>query len=253
MEYSAHGMIWRRSSSVGACRLRASVTGSSKSQSLRMAAGSPTVLTVILRALIPMPHGALSVRMAFITALAFASGSPMPMNTTLEMRPTPGCCARRQTCSTMRPVVRLPSTPSRPDAQNLQPTGQPIWLETHAVRRSSLGIITHSVSRPVATPSTGSDTDSPPGAGQPTSSLRVPSVASRLRSSEPCRNTISWASMSRLAFERLVIRSMSTTPLPYTQSISCLAANLGMPRAPHQASRPAASNSKNAACAAVTS
>ena len=210
MEYSAHGMILRRSSSFGACRLRASVTGSSNAHSLRIAAGSPTVLIVILRAPIPRPHGAFSVRMASITAPAFASGSPIPMKTTFVMRPTPSMRPSRQTCSTIRPAVRLPSTPSSPEAQNRQPTGQPIWLETQAVRRSSLGIITHSVSRPVATLRTGSVT---PGAGHPRSSLRVPSVASRLRSSLPCRNSISCASMSRCAFERFVMRSTSTTPL----------------------------------------
>ena len=191
-----------------------------------------------------MPHGALMVRIALITAEALASGSPMPMKTTLEMRPVPGCCAKRQTCSTMCPAVRLPSTPSSPDAQNLQPTGQPIWLETQAVRRSSVGIMTHSVSRPVATPKTGRAIPAP-GFGQPSSSLRVPSVACRLCSSLPCRKVISCASMSRCDLLRLVIRSTSTTPLPYTQSSNCLAANLGMPRAPHHDSSVTASSSKN--------
>lgn len=54
---------------------------------------------------------------------------------------------RSQTCSMMRPAERLLSRPPRPEAQNLQPTGQPIWLEMQAVRRSSVGIITHSVWR----------------------------------------------------------------------------------------------------------
>ena len=49
------------------------------------------------------------------------------------------------------PAVRFPSSPPIPDAQNLHPTGQPSWLEMHAVRRDSAGIKTHSVSWPRAT------------------------------------------------------------------------------------------------------
>ncbi len=122
-----------------------------------MALCMPTVETVIFRALMPRPQSAAMVRIARVTGLKFASGSPMPMKTTLEMRPTPSSRASRQTCSTIRPSDRFPSSPPRPVAQNLHPTAQPTWLEMQAVRRtgspsvpfSVAGIITHSVWRAV--------------------------------------------------------------------------------------------------------
>ena len=44
--------------------------------------------------------------------------------------------------------VRFPLTPLIPLAQNVQPTGQPTCELTHAVRRSSSGIITVSALAP---------------------------------------------------------------------------------------------------------
>ena len=209
--YSAHGMIFRRRSSFGACSDRASVTGSSNSCSLRIAAGRPTVETVILRAEMPRPQSACIARIAGRTWPRFASGSPMPMKTTFEMRPTPGRPESRQTCSTMRPVVRFPSRPPRPEAQKAHPTGQPTWLETQAVRRSGLGISTHSVCRDGGWPTTGSAVAPACGApsGQPSSSFRVPSVATCSASVTPCPKSTSDASRSRLRAERLVMNAGS--------------------------------------------
>ena len=131
----AQGMMSLRSVSLGACRLMARVTGRSKAASLRMPTGTPTVLTVTRRALRPRPQSAVRAVSAGKTFLRLAMGSPMPMNTMLLSPPTPGSQLSCQACCTIWPVVRLPSRPPRPEAQNLQPTGQPTWLEMQAVRR----------------------------------------------------------------------------------------------------------------------
>ena len=214
VEYSAHGMILRRSSSNGACSDSASVTGTSSVHSLRIAAGRPTVDTVILRAPMPRPHSALIVRIACVTLAKFASGSPMPMNTTFDTRPTPSSRPSRQICSTMRPAVRLPSRPPMPDAQNLQPTGQPIWLDTHAVLRSSVGIITVSVWRSLRVPAMRSALPSGAGSASPHSmrSFCVSSVATWWRMTVPCRPQNRSVSFARASFERSLICAKSTVP-----------------------------------------
>ena len=53
--------------SFGACRLNARVTGISNVANRSIAAGSPTVDTVIFLAPIPRPHGALRIRIARVT------------------------------------------------------------------------------------------------------------------------------------------------------------------------------------------
>src|SRR5947209_6661399 len=57
------------------------------------------------------------------------------------------------TCSTICAAVRFPFTPLMPLAQNLQPTGQPTWELTQAVRRSASGIMTVSAVAPFGQPS----------------------------------------------------------------------------------------------------
>ena len=49
------------------------------------------------------------------------------------------------TCSTICPTARLPSRPSSPEAQKIHPTGHPTWLDTQAVFRVFVGIMTVSV------------------------------------------------------------------------------------------------------------
>ncbi len=95
-------------------------------------------------------QGAVMMRTAFMTLARLLRGSPMPMKTTLVIWPDWLVLLSCQICSTICPVVRLSSRPSRPDAQKVQPTGQPTWLETQAVCRDpppvfSEGIMTHSV------------------------------------------------------------------------------------------------------------
>ena len=214
VEYSAHGIISRRIWSLGACKLSASVTGISKPTNLRMALGSPTVLSVMRRAEIPMPHGAFNVRMASVTAEKLASGSPMPMNTTCEILSTPLRRPKRHACSTIRPRVRLPSSPPIPLAQNLQPTGQPTWLLTHAVLRSGFGIITHSVVRSVLGLFTiGScDVARLDESGHANNNFCVPSLALISASTRPCSKIISCSNRSRFSLERLVICAGTITP-----------------------------------------
>ncbi|MGA1267182.1 MAG: hypothetical protein ACO32J_08395 [Phycisphaerales bacterium] len=152
--------------------------------------------------------------MAPVTASKLASGSPMPMKTTWLIRSTPSSLPSRQTCSTILPRERLPSSPPMPLAQNRHPTGQPTWLDTQAVRRASAGIITHSVRRS-CWPATGNVTV--PGSaarGQPISSFWVPSVASWCVRTSPCSNTISLASIARADLDRLVMAAASLTPRP---------------------------------------
>ena len=214
VEYSAHGMILRRSSSNGACSESASVTGISKEHSLRIAGGRPTVETVMRRAPMPRPHSALMVRIACVTFAKFASGSPMPMKTTFETRPTPSRRPRRQTCSTMRPAERLPSSPPMPDAQKRQPTGQPIWLDTHAVLRSSVGMRTVSVwrSRRVPAMRSAPSAGASPASGHSMRSFCVSSVATWWRMTAPCRPVKRSVSLARASFERSDICAKSTMP-----------------------------------------
>ena len=96
----------------------------------------PTVDIVMCRADSPRSSWIRSI--AAHTAASLASGSPMPMNTTLLSR-RPAARARRAattTCSTISPVVRWRSKPAWPVAQKPQPIAQPAWLDTQTVARS---------------------------------------------------------------------------------------------------------------------
>ena len=64
-----------------------------------------------------------------------SSGSPMPMNTTWLMRRSVSFWSVRY-WPTISPADRLRSKPPRPVAQNLQPMGQPTWLEMQQETRS---------------------------------------------------------------------------------------------------------------------
>ena len=76
------------------------------------------------------------------TCRSFASGSPIPMNTTFPSR----CgvvggrraASRRAhtTCAAISPAVRLFCRPICPVAQNVQPIAQPDCEETQTVTRS---------------------------------------------------------------------------------------------------------------------
>ena len=265
---SAHGINSRLNSSFGACNDSASVTGSSSSAAnFSIALCIPTVEIVMRRAPIPMPHSAASVRTAATTGRKFASGSPIPMNTTLLIRSTPSSRFSLHTCSTIRPADKFPSSPPSPLAQNRHPTGHPTWLDMHAVFRfgdgslsvGNAGIITHSVCRAVAeygiapptigNRSSGLISASPAGiaprtsSGHSISNFCVPSVAIWCATLTPDKNTISCASISRSRAARLLISRGSTTPLRYTQSRICAARNRGIPLSPHHADKVSGVNS----------
>ena len=110
-----------------------------------MRGAKPTVLTVRRRALMPMPAGSVSAPIALTSRGKLASGSPMPMKTTLETAP---CAPAWSTCATISAAVRLRATPSNPDAQNAHAIPHPIWLETHTVWRSPSRMETASTSSP---------------------------------------------------------------------------------------------------------
>ena len=69
------------------------------------------------------------------TVASLASGSPIPMYTTLETR-RPTVRARRlarTTCSTISTVVRWRVKPAWPVAQNPHAIAHPAWLEMQTV------------------------------------------------------------------------------------------------------------------------
>ena len=96
----------------------------------------PTVEIVMWRA--DSPRSSWIRSTAPHTAASLASGSPMPMNTTLPSRRSIDRASRaaRTTCSTISPTVRWRVKPACPVAQNPHPIAQPAWLLTHTVARS---------------------------------------------------------------------------------------------------------------------
>ena len=76
---------------------------------------------------------------AVATCLQLASGSPMPMNTTLVTRagppraPDSAAAIAVRTCSTISAAERLRVSPDCPVAQKGQAMPQPAWEETHRV------------------------------------------------------------------------------------------------------------------------
>ena len=83
--------------------------------------------------------------MAGTTLRKFASGSPMPISTTLLMmrlspalKPSSRCAS--STCPTISAVVRLLLKPCCAVEQKLQSIAQPTCEEMHSVERSSSGM-----------------------------------------------------------------------------------------------------------------
>src|SRR5262245_54357334 len=105
---------------------------------------------VMCRAPIPRPSLCPAASRASSRLSRLASGSPMPMTTTLDNRPSgAGVRLRRRTsCSRISPAVRLRTTPFRPLAQNTHPMPQPTCVLMQAVRRGGSWISTHSIMRP---------------------------------------------------------------------------------------------------------
>src|SRR5664279_2328275 len=128
-------MIDRRRSGSAEWIDRPSRTRGARSASLRMPAGSPAVHTVIARPSIPSALGSENTAIASSTASRFASGSPIPWNTTPCTRPCGKRARTTRTCSTISHAARLRCSPSLPVAQNAQPSAQPTCELTHTVNR----------------------------------------------------------------------------------------------------------------------
>jgi hypothetical protein len=186
-----------RTSSVVAWSDTARFTGTARSSG-SICGTTPTVDTVTRRGAMAKAFGCSSTRTASITAGRFSSGSPMPMNTTfVRRRPGSSSSRMRHTWSTISPARRLRAKPSAPVAQKLHASGQPTWVETHSVVRSSSGISTASTSAPSRARS---------------AALSVPSRERCTESTSRARASHCCASRSRSSRPRSVIAAKSSTP-----------------------------------------
>jgi hypothetical protein len=154
------------------------------------------------------------------TLRKLASGSPMPMNTTLVIsRSPPGRKPSSRFAShtwpTISAVLRLRLKPCAPVEQNEQSSAQPTCEEMHSVPRPGSGMNTISIACEASARS---------------SHLRVPSL-------ERCAVTISGRRTSacsvnsaRNDLARSLIAANSPTPRLYSQFISWRARNACEPR-----------------------
>jgi len=94
----------------------------------------PTVDRVRRRAEIPTSPWSRST--ADQTWSKFASGSPIPMNTTWVTRRGAPSRWAATTCSTISPARSCRVNPPWPVAQNWHPIAHPAWVDTQTVRRS---------------------------------------------------------------------------------------------------------------------
>ena len=143
------GTSWSRSKSLAACSDTARFTWSVLPASRRIPGTTPTVEMV--RCLAARPRSRFIASTAVQTASKFASGSPIPMSTTLPSWPQPSNLQRLEaitTCSTISPELSCRPKPASPVAQKVQPIAQPAWLETHTVVRSRYRIRTVSMRLP---------------------------------------------------------------------------------------------------------
>src|SRR5688572_7096969 len=201
----ALGTSSRRSSCLGACSEIASPYSLFSAASRSIRCGYPTVEIVIRRAPIPSPRGSFQVESACASALRFMVGSPIPMTTMfVTASPSGSASCTCSTCSTISPGVRLRMSPSSPDAQKTQATGQPTCVETQTVRRSSSGISTVSIDLPSESLST---------------HARVPPGSARSAAMVVRRTTNRLASASRNRFDRSLIASKDLARRWNTQRI----------------------------------
>ena len=139
-----------RTASVVACSDTARFTGAAVEQRRRSRGTTPAVETVTRRGASANAFGMRSgAAIASSTAGRLSSGSPMPMKTTLVIRRSGGeRLAHAADLVDDLGGERLRVKPSAPVAQNEQASGQPTWVETQSVVRSSSGISTDSTRAP---------------------------------------------------------------------------------------------------------
>src|SRR5574343_312050 len=149
------------------------------------------------------------------TLSKLASGSPMPIITTLEMTRsffgvTPMALLAHHSWPMISAVLRLRLKPWRPVEQKVHSSAQPTWDDMHKVPRSSSGMNTVSTPLPVPTSS---------------SHLRVPSSDScdTIRSGTPtCAVS---CNLARRLLAMSVMASKSASPIWCIQRMICLARN----------------------------
>src|SRR6185437_1761857 len=202
-----------RNSSSGACSETASAT-LLRSASLYICGTSPEVESVTRRRERSKPKSSRKISSAGTTLRKLASGSPMPMRTTLlTMRSRAESWAKEpassrlasQTCPTISAVVRLRLKPCCAVEQNEQSSAQPTCEEMQRVPRSGSGMKTISNACEASARNT---------------HLRVPSA-------DCCAVTICGVSMharslsrARKSLARSVIASNEDSPRLYTQFMS---------------------------------
>ena len=153
-----------------------------------------------------------------------AIGSPMPITTILLSRSSSGKSrCKCNICSTISPVVKLRTRPSRPLAQKAQPMAQPTWVLMQMVRcpRASRNS-THSTCWPSA---------------NCRSSFSVPSSAVRRVLIVEVKIWHSLANSARRSSGRSVISSKPTARRCMIHCITCAARNLGSPRSTNHSCR----------------
>ena len=89
----------------------------------------PLVEILICLAPIFNPFGLFIIFTAFITLSKLSSGSPIPINTILEILMF-SSCSTAKICSTISPLVKLLTNLIPVEAQNLQPILHPICEDT---------------------------------------------------------------------------------------------------------------------------
>ena len=145
----------------------------------------------------PNPQSEVSTSIALITLPKLSRGSPIPIKTAFV---SSAASSMAMNWERMSATVRLPWNPCRPVMQNLQPIRQPACEETQRVFLSSSGIITASTALP-----------SPTGKRY----FFVPSEETWQVEGKVTPREYSSFSLSRPAFEMLVISSMLRTFRPY--------------------------------------
>ena len=150
---------------------------------------------------------------AATTLSKLASGSPMPIITTLEITRsffgvTPMALLAHHSWPMISDVLRLRLKPWRPVEQNVHSSAQPTCEEMHKVPRSASGINTVSTPLPVPTSS---------------SHLRVPSsdFCDTIKSGTPMQACS--LSLARNDFAKSVMSSKLDAPDWCIQRITCLA------------------------------
>ena len=181
----------------------------------------PTVDTVIRRA--PRPNPPCSDASDPMTPSRFASGSPIPMYTTLEIgldarRPISSRATRSESryWATISAALSWRRNPKSPVAQKRHASAQPACDERQSVRRSRVGMSTDSTRSPSSSRHR---------------CFTVPSFERATKSGSIGVSEKTASSASRRPAGRFVISSNERAPRSQTHSSTCRARYAGSPRA----------------------